>query len=1285
MGEKQKRTARAKARAWSGPALVALALALFLLAAPAAQAGYEQAPEHFGDLGTPGGGGSPPETKMLDGTSSVAVNESGAGGVEPGTFYVTGARGRVFRFGPGSEGEEPPFREAWGWGIADKAGEYQRCGPAYAAEPRPTGTFPTCEPVRLGGVSRGEETGHLGPLLGVSVDQSTGNVYVLHDPGSERKHHLVEVFTATGVPVGEGFGDEAEAGQTIAGTPEKLHNLQYSADLAVAEDGTAYVIDRDFFGVPGGVSRVMCFQPETPGDYEHYEYCGAGEDITGKSSYTQRFSKLALLASGRIVTGSHELIREYAPGSSTPLCTYVASGELYAMTANRLTGEVFYFTYHGEAIQRLSACDEASGEFSLLGAPIAISPETNEIEGLALNAGLEWGPARAPGVLYAADPGESYIYPHPHEAIGDVFVPAQVLVPPSVEEESVHATGSGSTSLRAEIDPNGFATAYRFQYIDQATYAARKAAAEGEGKSPEEARDTAFAGAPQAPPGGGLVPEGGVGAATANVSGLAPDTAYAFRVLASSECAGIAPPAALCEASGKPAFFNTFPLTTPAPPDGRAYELVSPALKAGGQAFPINPGYSSCEYECKPKGAITSSSIFPVQSSPDGEAVTYEGYPFSTDEGASVFNSYLSTRSSSGWRTSSMSPPLQATKFSGTTAYSSSLGRALILQNKPPTLAPGAPAERDNLYLQSTDSPAALHPLIDEGTLEAHPPHRSEEEFILQTWGHSADFSRQFFAANDVLTGPTAHAPEPPDPGYTGSDLYEWHDGALRLVNVLPDGSVAPGASLPETQKGISGASFGSGTLLESGNKSAPDIVADNAISADGRRAYWSAGSGQLYLRLDGERTLEVPDHSGEFITASADGRQVLLSDGMLYSLDEAESGFEAPVDLSGGKGGFLGIAGRSQDLSRIYFVDTAALPGAGANERGEEAQPGQPNLYSRHGSASAFVATLTPEDEGEPQAEWGDWRPAAYKRSAQASPEGRYLAFLSTNQLTGQSNVGRCNPQSSTVNACSEVFLYDSATGRLVCASCNPAGEAPVGRPLLPLIGGLGITYREQPRYLMDSGRLYFDTSDRLSPLDVNGGVEDVYEYEPAGVGSCRRAAGCLSLISPGSGSVDSNFLAANEGAPGIPAGSDVFFTTRERLVQKDSDELIDVYDAREAGGFASETETQRAECQGESCQPSPAPPSFATPGTATVEGGGNVKEKAAAGRCTAPARKAQDLSRRAKKLRRGARRAVRHNARGARRMRRRAAHLAKAARRQSKSAKRCRARLRKNRRAHR
>jgi hypothetical protein len=174
-------------------------------------------------------------------------------------------------------------------------------------------------------------------------------------------------------------------------------------------------------------------------------------------------------------------------------------------------------------------------------------------------------------------------------------------------------------------------------------------------------------------------------------------------------------------------------------------------------------------------------------------------------------------------------------------------------------------------------------------------------------------------------------------------------------------------------------------------------------------------------------------------------------------------------------------------------------------------------------------------------------------------------------------------------------------------CASCNPSGEAPLGPTNLRLIPNAK-GFLPQPRYLTDSGRLYFDTSDSLSPFDTNEGVEDVYQYEPEGLGTCKREGGCVSLISAGHEGIDSNFVTMDE------SGKNVFFTSRDQLTLKDKDELIDLYDAREDGGISAESETARVECQGEACQGQISPPNDPTPGSSTFEGAGNVTEPKAA-----------------------------------------------------------------------
>ena len=147
--------------------------------------------------------------------------------------------------------------------------------------------------------------------------------------------------------------------------------------------------------------------------------------------------------------------------------------------------------------------------------------------------------------------------------------------------------------------------------------------------------------------------------------------------------------------------------------------------------------------------------------------------------------------------------------------------------------------------------------------------------------------------------------------------------------------------------------------------------------------------------------------------------------------------------------------------------------------------------------------------------------------------------------------------------------------------------------------------------RALADTGnRAFFEAFESLSPADTNGKT-DVYEWEATGIGTCSptasgysaQAGGCVTLISSGRSTTNSEFVDAD------PSGKNVFFATGESLVPQDPG-LIDIYDARQEGGFASPAGTP-AECEGQGCQAQSAalsPPSF---GSAALVGPGNVNAK--------------------------------------------------------------------------
>jgi hypothetical protein len=152
------------------------------------------------------------------------------------------------------------------------------------------------------------------------------------------------------------------------------------------------------------------------------------------------------------------------------------------------------------------------------------------------------------------------------------------------------------------------------------------------------------------------------------------------------------------------------------------------------------------------------------------------------------------------------------------------------------------------------------------------------------------------------------------------------------------------------------------------------------------------------------------------------------------------------------------------------------------------------------------------------------------------------------------------------------------------------------------------------QSRYLSDNGRLFFNSPDDLVPQATNG-KENVYEYEPTGVGSCESSSGgCVALISSGSSGKESAFLEAT------PTGNDVFFLTAAQLLPQDTDTAFDIYDARVC--------TQQSPCL---TPPPPTPPGCSTAdacrpasesqqapsgssGTAMVSGSGNMLQRAPA-----------------------------------------------------------------------
>jgi NHL repeat/WD40-like Beta Propeller Repeat len=1200
-------------------------------------------PPSFGTGGTGAGGIS---VEAL----GIAVDQ-GSGDV----YVADRENNRVEKFGP--EGE---FLLAFGWGVADGTTE----------------ALQTCTTTCFSGI-RGGGAGQFGEAEGIAVDNSAGpsggDVYVL-----DRSNSRIEKFGPQGeflLAFGEaGPGPGQFEGLTSHALAVGSSGIVYVGDFGRVQRFTE--VGAVLGEIPlAGVERIENMTVDSAGDlYVQtnslpgvHKYDAAGTELGTARDEPGNGESLAI----SVGPADELFVNDFQPPTShvitfDPVGKQIASFDrgTQAETGYRgigyseFTGAIYVLnagsvrivpvpppgpyvlpgsesaTGVGTTSATLGATlnpegPEATTYFFEYGTEAGVYGQTSPIPPAALTGG-EFEDQPVSSALTGLQTRTTYHYRVVAEnAAAEVTRgPDQTfttLPPVSIDSTSSSGVSATAATLETELNPHGLPTTYRFQYGTTAGYGSSTPTASAASGEADVLR-------------------------TAQVQGLEPLTTYHYRVIATNS---------LGTSEGPDRTFTTQGLSVAGLlPDGRAWEMVTPPNKHGAPLRPISEN-----------GAL-------IQAAADGSAFASVALgalgPESQGNRSLQDSQFLSTRGPAGWSTTDISTPHEEITevhvgFPSEYRFFAEDFSSAVVQPEGSTPLSPQTTERTP-YLREADG--AFAPLVTATNVPPGTEFGGEE-----STGHQGERGVEFITASPdarhvVLTSPQLLTEEfaPSFVANGESNLYVQSGGTLTLASILPNHESTSEAGL---SVGVGNDNHNvRGAISADGNR----VIFET--TGVGRNLYLRDVAADETVQLDAVQSGSGGPEVSEFDAASADDSRVFFTDTARLTEDstaepaepdlymcevEAIAGHLSCVltDLSANHlhpgepaavfGGGSGAVSIDATGTHVYFTADGVLTET-PDAHGEVARPadcrsegeGTCNLYvadTETGKVS-LVAVLSSHDDP-------DWMGRTQLHilanlTARSSPDGRWFTFMSTRPLTGYDNR---DAKSGRRDA--EVFLFDAVAQTLSCVSCNPTGARPVGvlDPPVEVIphllvdgpgtwGGRSLAAsipgwtnmsieeaRHQSRYLSNSGRLFFNSSDALVPSDTNG-VMDVYEFEPPGVGSCTTTSstfsptsgGCVSQISSGTSAEESAFLDASE------SGDDVFFLTQSRLTSKDVDSAYDVYDASVGGG--EPTVVNPPACEGDACQQPAVPPNDATPGSLTFNGAGNVKEcpkgkKLQKGRC--------------------------------------------------------------------
>ncbi len=696
-------------------------------------------------------------------------------------------------------------------------------------------------------------------------------------------------------------------------------------------------------------------------------------------------------------------------------------------------------------------------------------------------------------------------------------------------------------------------------------------------------------------------------------------------------------------------------------PDCRAYEMVSPLSKNGGEAITLSD---------------PTFAPFRVRSSVSGEAFTFNSQAsFANPGGNGYTDQYVSRRGPDGWSTQNITAPIESDGGAQIVQYPDALFTPElsegVLENANPPLTSEAPDGYFNDYVAnfSDDSYETVTNVAPPGI----PPDSFEyyhAKGLPWVAGASTDLSHVVFVQYASLT------PKAPAEAF---NLYEWMGGNLTLINVTSEGTPIPGGAQPGGGEPHAAITAGNAdewhAVSENGSRvfftaQLMDEEEEEAISERGGEVSFG-GDGearaeeeegrifrkpQLYERVlePSPKTVEVSasqktngggpggtDPNGPqaafYWGANAEGSKVLFTsraeltdDANTGGKDNAANLYEYdletghlsdlsvdtnPADTNGAE--ILGVVDESEDGSYVYFVAEGVLTSGPAS--GEPTPvSGEPNLYVSHDGSTTFIATLSPSDRldwsgqdlngefSKPAGGTNEWAAEvgpANNRGGRITPDGTRLAFLSSRSLTGYDN------QPVEAGECEDLYEPGVAFYRYEPGPCAEVYiyDAPAhslscvscNPSGAQPIGASGFGIEEQ-RTAFYITRNFSEDSSRLF-FDSRDALTPHTSDGRQNVYEYEN--GHLYALSNTAGGQESLFLDASAN------GDDVFIATSDQLLPEDRDNLADVYDVRVDGG--SQIAVASPVCDnGDSCKPpaAPQPAVFGAPASATFSGTGNV-----------------------------------------------------------------------------